>query len=125
MNLSMHCRWIVTKWRYFIHVIVSAQTFIFDGHFDVAFIETLYGLILMVHMNTVIILVSFFFFKVVFSSKEICQWFIDNGRQAISFVIESTGKVIIIIFANLLHICCRLLASWVEVFWRRFKILAA
>lgn len=30
--------------------------------------------------------------KVVFSSKEICQWFIDNGRQAISFVIESSGK---------------------------------
>lgn len=56
----------------------------------------------------------------VFSSKEICQWFIDNGRQAISFVIESAGKVIILTY--FLHIYCnlRLLASWVEVFGQSF-----
>jgi len=29
----------------------------------------------------------------VFSSSDTRQWFIDNGRQAVSAVIESAGKV--------------------------------
>ena len=35
----------------------------------------------------------FFFFKMVFLSSETRQWFIDAGRQALSAVIESAGKV--------------------------------
>ena len=34
-----------------------------------------------------------FFFKMVFLSSETRQWFIDAGRQALSAVIESAGKV--------------------------------
>ena len=34
-----------------------------------------------------------FFFKMVFLSTETRQWFIDAGRQALSAVIESAGKV--------------------------------
>ena len=36
-------------------------------------------------------------FKVVFSSKETCQWFISSGREAVSSVIESASKVQVIL----------------------------
>ena len=38
-------------------------------------------------------LLCLFVFKMVFSSSEMRQWFIDAGRQAVSAVVESAGKV--------------------------------